>query len=309
MPTARPGISAMWALGSLGDPSVSRTLAADVRIADAGVRKMTVYALGALPGEAQRRVRSAAALNDPVPDVQWNAAVALARHQNDEGVASARADARSRVCERACTARVPMRIRIDPVGEVMIEARLGRLPCFATTSFVSQVTSLSRADPSLRVRQVAMETLKALDERPDGPDDRRRTDTRGLGKARLNRRSAAESGEPRATCTDRSARQTGDTGCGRSEAGGAHRQARACSARTLQGRPRRRSASTSRPAAAGQAGGGCGRYLTAPDAPRVARRCLGLVFRGVSRRARGNRPVHVSQRAQRAAAAVQGRIS
>src|SRR5262245_56593363 len=46
-------ISAIWALGSSGDPSVVATLQPLYESNDAGIRKMTVYALGALPGEAQ----------------------------------------------------------------------------------------------------------------------------------------------------------------------------------------------------------------------------------------------------------------
>jgi hypothetical protein len=50
---------------------------------------------------------------------------------------------------------------VDPVGEVMIEA-LRAIAALRETSLRQQVTSLSRTEPSLRVRQVAMETLKAL---------------------------------------------------------------------------------------------------------------------------------------------------
>ena len=46
---------------------------------------MVVYALGALPGDAQLATLRTA-LQDAAPDVRWNAAVALARHGNHEGV-------------------------------------------------------------------------------------------------------------------------------------------------------------------------------------------------------------------------------
>jgi hypothetical protein len=121
---------------------------------------MAVYALGALPGESQRRVL-AAALNDPVPDVQWNAAVALARHQNHEGVPVLERMLDREYVERNVKRAMNPDAEIDPVGEVMVEA-LRAIAALRETSLRQQVTSLSQAEPSLRVRQVAMETLKAL---------------------------------------------------------------------------------------------------------------------------------------------------
>src|ERR671918_758896 len=50
---AEARISAIWALGSSGDPSAIPTLEPLYQSPDAGVRKMTVYALGALPGDTQ----------------------------------------------------------------------------------------------------------------------------------------------------------------------------------------------------------------------------------------------------------------
>src|SRR5712672_1651676 len=46
-------VSAIWALGSSGDPSVVATLQPLAASPDKGIRKMAVYALGALPGDAQ----------------------------------------------------------------------------------------------------------------------------------------------------------------------------------------------------------------------------------------------------------------
>src|SRR5712692_8939748 len=78
-------ISAICALGASGDPRVAVQLQTRYESSDAGVRKMVVYALGALPGDAQIATLRTA-LADPAPDVRWNAAVALARHRSHEGV-------------------------------------------------------------------------------------------------------------------------------------------------------------------------------------------------------------------------------
>src|SRR5881394_3789347 len=79
-PDSETRITAIWALGSSGDPAVVDKLlpmysAPDT---DPGIRKMVVYALGALPGDKQIDTLRTA-LRDAVADVRWNAAVALAR--------------------------------------------------------------------------------------------------------------------------------------------------------------------------------------------------------------------------------------
>lgn len=153
-------ISAIWALGSLGDPSVVPAVAQMYESSDSGVRKMTVYALGALPGDGQVRVLSTA-LNDSVPDVQWNAAVALARHRNREGVPVLERMLDREYVERTVKRTASVEDDVDPIGEVMITA-LQAIAALQETSLRHHVTDLSQGEPSLRVRQAAMETLKAL---------------------------------------------------------------------------------------------------------------------------------------------------
>lgn len=153
-------LSAIWALGSLGDPSVVPQLAEMYQSPDSGIRKMAVYALGALPGDSQIRALSTA-LNDSMPDVEWNAAVALARHRNRDGV-----PVLQRMLDRDYVARTVKRTGsavddVDPIGEVMISA-LQAIAALHETSVRERVTDLSQREPNLRVRQVAMETLKAL---------------------------------------------------------------------------------------------------------------------------------------------------
>ena len=153
-------ISAIWALGSLGDPSLVPQVADLYQSFDAGIRKMTVYALGALPGDTQVRVL-VTALNDSVADVQWNAAVALARHRHREGV-----PVLQRMLDRDYVARTVTRTgsaddEVDPIAEVMISA-LQAVAALRETSLRERVTDLSQGEPNLRVRQVAIETLKAL---------------------------------------------------------------------------------------------------------------------------------------------------
>ena len=169
-PETETRISVIWALGSLGDSSVIPELARMYASDDAGVRKMTVYALGALPGDEQIATLRTA-LNDSVPDVQWNAAVALARHGNTQGVGIL-----GRMLDREYVERVAepaMGVgsdEVDRVGEVMITG-LNAVAALNADSFRDSVVQLSRQDESLRVRQAAIEALAvfdAADERLEG---------------------------------------------------------------------------------------------------------------------------------------------
>jgi HEAT repeat protein len=161
-PDSETRISVIWALGSSGDPAVVATLQPLLTspVADAGVRKMVVYALGALPGEAQIDALRTA-LQDSTADVRWNAAVALARHGNHAGVPVLRQMLDRQYVEQAVTRDVRQDEDQDPVADVMI----GGLRAAATLkddTLKSSVTSLSRQDRSMRVREAALEALKVM---------------------------------------------------------------------------------------------------------------------------------------------------
>jgi len=153
-------ISAIWALGSTGDltlaPQIERMYQAD----DAGVRKMTVYALGSLPGDVGTATL-VKALDDAEPDVQWNAAVALARHGRHEGVNVLRRMLDRDYVQRAVTRQQQATDDIDPVGEVMITG-LRAIAALKESSLSEPVKALSQADKNLKVREAATETLRTI---------------------------------------------------------------------------------------------------------------------------------------------------
>jgi len=74
-------IYAVWALGAIGDPSALPGLLELARAEDPGLRKAVVHALGSFP-DPRSAEGLAAALSDPVEDVRWNAALALARRRD-----------------------------------------------------------------------------------------------------------------------------------------------------------------------------------------------------------------------------------
>ena len=127
---------------------------------DAGVRKMTVYALGSLPGDVGTATL-VKALDDAEPDVQWNAAVALARHGRHEGVNVLRRMLDRDYVQRAVTRQQQVTDDIDPVGEVMITG-LRAIAALKESSLSEPVKALSQADKNIKVREAATETLRTI---------------------------------------------------------------------------------------------------------------------------------------------------
>jgi HEAT repeat protein len=155
-------ISVIWALGSSGDEAVVTHLIPlyQAQDADAGIRKMVVYALGALPGEAQIETLRAA-LRDETPDVRWNAAIALARHGNGEGAGVLHQMLDRAYVERTVKREVRQDDDQDPIADVMISGiRAGA--AIKDGSLKPAIESLSQQDRSMRVRQAAFEALKVM---------------------------------------------------------------------------------------------------------------------------------------------------
>src|SRR5262249_23016055 len=153
-------ISAIWALGSSGDAAVVPTLQPLYESSDAGIRKMTVYALGALPGESQVGTLRTA-LQDSTADVRWNAAVALARKGRADGVPVLRQMLDRQYVEHAVTREVRPDEDRDPIAEVMISG-LRAAATLKAAELRPAVATLSETDRSMKVRQAALEALKVI---------------------------------------------------------------------------------------------------------------------------------------------------
>jgi HEAT repeat protein len=153
-------ISAIWALGSSGDASIVPTLQPLYESPDQGIRKMVVYALGALPGEAQIATLRAA-LQDSAPDVRWNAAIALARKGNHDGIPVLRQMLDRQYVEQTVKRDVRQDEDRDPIADVMISG-LRAAATLKDEALKPSVTNLSRQDRSMKVRQAAIEALKVM---------------------------------------------------------------------------------------------------------------------------------------------------
>ena len=121
---------------------------------------MVIYALGALPGDAQIDTLRTG-LQDGAPDVRWNAAVALARHGSHEGVAVLRQMLDRDYVEKTVTREVRQDADQDPVADVMISG-LRAAATLKDDALKPIVTTLSQQDKSMRVRGAALEALKMI---------------------------------------------------------------------------------------------------------------------------------------------------
>lgn len=159
-PDGETRLGAIWALGSSGDRSVVPKLQPLYESPDKGIRKMVVYALGALPGDAQLATLRAA-LQDAEPDVRWNAAVALARKGSHDGVPILRQMLDRPYVEQSVKREVRQDEDRDPIADVMISG-LRAAAMLKDEALKPRVTNLSQQDRSMKVRQAALEALKVM---------------------------------------------------------------------------------------------------------------------------------------------------
>lgn len=161
-PDTETRISVIWALASLGDEATVNDIARMYRSDDSGVRKMAVYALGILSPDG-RDATLRTALEDPVADVQWNAAVALARHGSGDGMVIIRRMLDRSYVERMVTRTPTSEANIDPVSEVIVSG-LQAAASLGASELRSSIEALSESDANLRVREVALKALDVLNQ-------------------------------------------------------------------------------------------------------------------------------------------------
>jgi len=148
-------IYSLWALGAVADPVALPTLLEALGDADPGIRKTAAFALGGL-NDAQAVEALLIAVEDPVADVRWNASLALAQLGSPSAV-----PVLEQMVDRRLLAQVP---EITPAQQeqVMIGA-LGALASLPGSANRDLVDRLATDDPSLKVRQAAIEARRALD--------------------------------------------------------------------------------------------------------------------------------------------------
>lgn len=160
-PDSQMRIYALWGLGASGAPSARGPLEEALTDEDAGIRKIAAYSLGEL-GLPETAPALVARLEDPVTDVRWNAALALARLGDPAGV-----PVLERMLDRDLLAQVP-----DITPQQQEEAMISAIEALATVegeAALPRLRRLAEEDPSLKVRQAAIEASRALsDASPPG---------------------------------------------------------------------------------------------------------------------------------------------
>ena len=153
-PDSETQIYALMALGSSGDPAAQPALEGVLASRDAGVRKTAAYALGEL-GQPAAAESLLPLLDDPVADVRWNAALSLSRLGSRKGQTVL-----FEMLDRDLVQQAPG-ITPGQAEEAMVSAivALGLTQIEEATPVLEK---LANEDPSMKVRQAALEALKQL---------------------------------------------------------------------------------------------------------------------------------------------------
>lgn len=154
-PDSELRIYALIALGTVGGPVAVSPLTEALADADPGIRKTAAFSLGEL-GAPEAIPALELPLQDPVADVRWNAALALARLGSDACV-----PVLEQMLDRQLTQQVPG-ITPAQVEETMIGA-IRALAAVQGAESRDLLDRLAKEDPSLKVRQAAIEAQRILD--------------------------------------------------------------------------------------------------------------------------------------------------
>jgi HEAT repeat protein len=148
-------IYSLWALGAIEAPLSKDVLLTAVQDPDPGIRKTAAFALGGFEEEGVIEALTVAS-EDPVADVRWNASLALAQLGSALAV-----PVLEQMLDRRLLAQVP-EITVAQQEQAMIGAlaALAKLPQHLDRATIDR---LADEDPSLKVRQAAIETRRALD--------------------------------------------------------------------------------------------------------------------------------------------------
>jgi hypothetical protein len=150
----------IWALGMIGDRRALDTILDSSQSDDAGARKMAAYVLGRV-GDARAIPRLKVLLEDPVADVRWNAAIALASLQDRSGLSVLRS-----IVDRQSLARQAA-LSADQAEVAIVNAVKG-LALLRDVESLPLLERVAREDPNLRVREAARAAIEATRGGPHG---------------------------------------------------------------------------------------------------------------------------------------------
>lgn len=144
---------AMWTLGSLVAKEAAGDIAKFLSSDKDSLRKTAAYVIGAL-GDEGRAPELRRLLDDSADDVRWNAALGLARLGDRSGK-----DVLLQMLDREALAS-RQALSDEDIEKIMINAAKG-LALVGGPEARPALEDVSRRDPSLKVRQAAIEALQA----------------------------------------------------------------------------------------------------------------------------------------------------
>ena len=144
---------AIYSLGSLHAESSVGALLPFVKSEDAGFRKAAIYALGQMQDPRVVAVLEEG-LHDSEADVKWNAALQLARRGNTSGQLVL-----GQMMHRPYLDSLPDVTEDQKVTAIVYAIRAAG--ALEIDAFKPLITTLKTDDPSMKVRQAAIEALKA----------------------------------------------------------------------------------------------------------------------------------------------------
>lgn len=147
-------IYAIWALGALGSREAMPSITKAMEDESGGVRKMAAYTLGALKDPSVAYTLRTA-LNDREEDVRWNAALALAQVGDPSGLSVIQ-----RMMKRSYLDQIAF-MSEDMKAEAIINA-IKAVVLLKDYHQREELVALSKNDPSLKVRQTAMDALAEI---------------------------------------------------------------------------------------------------------------------------------------------------
>lgn len=143
----------LWALGVKGARAARELVEPFLKSDRDDLKMMAAYVLGVL-GDTQSIPAIEPLLSDPARDVRWNAALGLARLGSDAGYAEL-----LKMLDRQILSAET--VPEEKIEEIMVNALKG-IALLGRSEASPLLNQLAEEDPSLRVRQAALEALKSL---------------------------------------------------------------------------------------------------------------------------------------------------
>lgn len=148
---------ALWSLGKLGTEGVHKDLEKFLTDPDPAMRKLSAHLLGSVKG-GNPEIALRVALSDPVDDVKWNAALSLAKWGDRAGL-----EVLEMMLDREYLHRHDQ--MDESLKEMTIKSAIIAIGNLHEVVLREKIEALRDSDPSMKVRQAAIDALIMFEEK------------------------------------------------------------------------------------------------------------------------------------------------